>query len=285
MEIIGKQLDEERALYHSNGIIVRDCEFSGPKDGESALKESKNVIVINSIFNLRYPFWHNENLKVDKSTLTENCRAALWYSKNIEFNDSILNGIKALRESSFIKLNHCTMESKEFMWRCENIDIRNSSLVSEYPFFESSNINIDNLKLTGKYSFQYTKNAKIINSNFDTKDSLWHSDNVYVRDSIIKGEYFAWYSNNLTLENCTIIGTQPLCYCKNLKLINCKMVDCDLSFEYSDVEADIIGEIISIKNPNNGYIKCDFLKELIMDEFKNKDTHCLITVSGKVINK
>ena len=85
------------------------------------------------------------------------------------------------------------------------------------------------------------------NCNLDTKDAFWHSKNVTVRDSVIKGEYLAWFSENLTLINCKIIGTQPLCYCKNLKLINCTMEDTDLSFEYSEVEADIKGNVVSIK--------------------------------------
>lgn len=40
--------DEERALYGSNGITVERCRFDGPADGESALKESRNVKVYDS---------------------------------------------------------------------------------------------------------------------------------------------------------------------------------------------------------------------------------------------
>lgn len=64
---------------------------------------------------------------------------------------------------------------------------------------------------------------------------------------MVKGEYLAWYSENITFENCKIIGTQPLCYCKNLKLIDCEMVDTDLSFERSEVEATLTAPIVSIK--------------------------------------
>ena len=85
------------------------------------------------------------------------------------------------------------------------------------------------------------------------------------RDSVIKGEYLAWYSEGLTLINCKIIGTQPLCYCKDLKLINCTMEGCDLSFEYSDVEADIKGHIDSVKNPRSGKIVADSIGEIIQE--------------------
>jgi len=87
-----------------------------------------------------------------------------------------------------------------------------------------------------------------------------------VRNSVIRGEYLAWYSENLTLENCTIIGTQPFCYCKGLKLINCRMVDTDLAFEKSEVEAEVTTVVDSIKNPKSGTIKVPGVKEVIMDD-------------------
>ena len=40
MKVIENQtFDMERALYGSNNILVRNCNFDGPEDGESALKE------------------------------------------------------------------------------------------------------------------------------------------------------------------------------------------------------------------------------------------------------
>ena len=87
-----------------------------------------------------------------------------------------------------------------------------------------------------------------------------------VRNSVIKGEYLAWYSDGLTLENCKIIGTQPFCYCKNLRLINCEMIDCDLAFEKSEVEAEITTPVISIKNPKSGRITVPEVGEIIRDD-------------------
>ena len=100
--------------------------------------------------------------------------------------------------------------------------------------------------MKGKYSFQYIENSVFEDCVFDTKDAFWHAKNVIVRDSVVKGEYLAWYCENVTFENCRIIGTQPLCYCKGLKLVNCEMIDCDLAFERSDVEAVITTPVISM---------------------------------------
>ena len=86
-----------------------------------------------------------------------------------------------------------------------------------------------------------------------------------VKDSVVKGEYLAWYCENVTFENCLIIGTQPLCYCKKLKLIDCRMQDADLAFEKSDVDATILGDVISIKNPKSGTIRVNSVQEIIND--------------------
>ena len=56
----------------------------------------------------------------------------------------------------------------------------------------------------------------------------------------------------MTFDHCTIIGTQPLCYCKGLTLIDCEMVDCDLAFERSQVQATVTTPVVSIKNPLAG---------------------------------
>ena len=54
MELIeNKTFDEERALYGSDGITIKNCRFDGPADGESALKESRNIVADSCFFNLR----------------------------------------------------------------------------------------------------------------------------------------------------------------------------------------------------------------------------------------
>ena len=39
----------------------------------------------------------------------------------------------------------------------------------------------------------------------------------------------------------------------------------DLSFEYSEVEATVKGNILSVKNPASGYIKADSIGEIILE--------------------
>lgn len=46
--IQNQTFDEERALYGNSDILVKDCSFDGPADGESAFKECKDVQVAHS---------------------------------------------------------------------------------------------------------------------------------------------------------------------------------------------------------------------------------------------
>ncbi len=263
--IANRTMDEERALYGSSDITVKGCRFDGPADGESALKESRNVTVEDSYFNLRYPFWHVHGLEISSSEMTDKCRAAIWYSDNIRITGSKLHGIKALRECFDAEICDSDIISPEFGWSVKNLVIRDSKAESEYFLMRSSDITIDRFELTGKYSFQYVKNLQITASVLNTKDAFWHAKDVTVKDSVINGEYLGWYSENLTLINCTIKGTQPLCYCRNLTLINCRMEDCDLAFERSVIEAVVTTPVISIKNPLSGHITVPYVGEIIRD--------------------
>lgn len=266
MDIIQEKIfDEERALYGVHHARISHCRFEGPADGESALKECGDIKIDHSHFALRYPLWHTDTGTLRNCTMSETCRAALWYDNDLLIEDCELNGIKALRECDRIKCNHSSADSLEFGWFCRDIELNDSSVKSEYPFLKCARLRATRLKLKGKYSFQYLEDAEITDSELDTKDAFWHSKNVTVRDSLIKGEYLAWYSENLTLVRCKIIGTQPLCYAKNLRLIDCTMEACDLSFERSSVEARVAGHIDSVKNPVAGHIFADSIGEIIMD--------------------
>ena len=278
--IENKTFDTERALYGSDGVAVKNCAFDGPADGESALKESRNVQVESCFFNLRYPFWHDHNLRISGSEMTDKCRAALWYCEGVEIKDTKLHGIKALRECADAVISDCDIVSPEFGWSVRGCEMRNTTAESEYFMMRSTGLRFKNVKLKGKYSFQYIEDAVFENCEFDTKDAFWHAKDVVVRDSVVKGEYLAWYCENVTFENCTIIGTQPLCYCRGLRLINCAMIDTDLAFERSEVEADITTEVISIKNPLSGRISVPAVCEIIRD-IPGADGEVVVTGPGR----
>ena len=271
-----KSYSNERALYALKDSTVLRCKFEGIEDGESVLKETRNIKVKESYFALRYPLWHAVNYEIRDTVFDTTSRASLWYSYKGNISNTKIRSVKAVRECKDITILNSDITSTEFGWLSEDIKLINNNIESEYFLFQSKNIEIDNLTFKGKYSFQYVINMNISNSFFDTKDAFWHSKNVVVRNTYIKGAYLGWFSEGLTLINCKIEGTQPLCYCKNLKLIDCEMINTDLAFEYSDVEATIKGNVLSIKNPRSGHIYVDSVDKIIKEE-------AVMTCTGEVI--
>lgn len=261
--ICDESFDEERALYGERDIVARNCKIDGPADGESAFKECRNVTIEDCYFNLRYPFWHNEGLKISGSEMTELCRAALWYSRDIVIENTRLHGIKALRECGNVVMRNCEIISPEFGWSVSGLEMSDCAAESEYFMMRSSDLRFKNVNFKGKYSFQYIEGCVFEDCVFDTKDAFWHAKNVIVRNCVVKGEYLGWYCENVTFERCKIIGTQPLCYCKGLKLVDCEMLDTDLAFEKSDVQASVTTHIVSVKNPLSGKICAPSVGELI----------------------
>ncbi len=270
--IENQTFDQERALYGCVDTAVANCRFDGPADGESAFKECRDLQVESSFFNLRYPFWHDRGLRIADCQMTELCRAALWYCDDVTITSSRLHGIKALRECGDVKMADCDVISTEFGWFTRGIEMTDCAVQGEYFMMRSDRLHFTNVKLKGKYSFQYIEDSLFENCFLDTKDAFWHAKNVTVRNSVVKGEYLAWYCENVTFENCVISGTQPLCYCKSLKLINCQMLDADLCFEKSEVEASITTPVLSIKNPRSGHITVPAVGELIWDDPDAKGT-------------
>ena len=281
MTIIENQIfDQERALYESRDIVAQGCRFDGPADGESAFKESRDIVAEHCYFNLRYPFWHDKNVRIRSCEMTALCRAALWYSEDIVISDSQLHGIKALRECRNIEMSGCDILSPEFGWSSSDIRMRDCTAEGEYFMMRAANLHFTNLRMKGKYSFQYIENAVFENCAFDTKDAFWHAKNVTVKNCLVKGEYLAWYCENVTFDHCKIIGTQPLCYCKGLRLIDCEMESADLSFEKSDVQATVTTPIISIKNPTSGCISAPAVQEIIRTDPRAK---AAVRIGGKEV--
>jgi hypothetical protein len=82
-EIKNQHYETERSLYDGQDLHLLSRRFEGPSDGESPLKESTNIFAESCYFDLRYPFWHNQNLRVKDTTFTEKSRAAFWYDDSV----------------------------------------------------------------------------------------------------------------------------------------------------------------------------------------------------------
>lgn len=257
-------LSGERALFHGENLDIQDCTFA---DGESPLKESRNITVNNSTFKWKYPLWYSTDITCRDTTLLDTARSGIWYTKRITMEHCLIQAPKAFRRSEDITLKDVQLpNAEETFWNCKNIVLENVSANGNYFAMNSENIKISNFNLTGNYSFDGAKNIEVHNAKLLSKDAFWNCENVTVYDSVIVGEYLGWNSKNIRFVNCTIDSLQGMCYMENVVLENCKLLNTTLAFEYSSVDADIVSSIDSITNPYEGVIRAKEIKEVIMED-------------------
>ncbi|MFM2482541.1 DUF3737 family protein [Celerinatantimonas sp. YJH-8] len=270
----------ERPLFGITDTTIENVKFY---PGESALKHTKNIVSRQCEYMCKYPFWHGDHIVMSDSIFTTYARAAIWYSKNLYMKDCLVDAPKMFRRVSDLTVENSRFtHAEETLWNCDHVTLRDVELENaDYVFMNGEDIDIENMTLQGNYSFQDGKNITIRNSHLKSKDALWGTENVTVYDSVLEGEYLAWHSKNLRLVNCTIRGEQPLYYSTNLVLENCRMEETDLCFEYSDVKADIVSDIISVRNPKSGYIRAQNIGEIIIDEHCINPGKCQIEVLAK----
>ncbi|MBD5320729.1 MAG: DUF3737 family protein [Bacteroides sp.] len=278
--IRNEEFGGERPLFASHGLRLENCTIHA---GESALKECSDIEADGCRFEGKYPFWHVDGFRIKNCLFTEGARAALWYSKNLEMTDTLVEAPKMFREMEDLTLHNVKVpDAAETMWHVRNVRLQNVEFLrADYLFMHSENIAIEDYHQQGNYSFQYCKNVVIRNAEIDSKDAFWNTEDVTVYDSRLTGEYLGWHSHRLHLVNCHISGTQPLCYCHDLVLENCTFdADADLAFEESTLQADVRGTITSVKNPTSGRITADGYGEIILDENIKAPADCVIETRG-----
>ncbi len=263
--IRNEEMGGERVLFASRNLLLENVTFHA---GESALKCCANIEAVHCRFEGKYPFWHTDNFKVKDSLFTSGARAALWYSRNVRMEDTLVEAPKMFREMDGIVLRRVRIpDAEETMWHVSNVDIEDVEVSkADYLFMHSHHLRIRKWRQQGNYSFQYCTDVMISDAEIHSKDAFWGTENVTVFDSVLDGEYLGWHSKRLTLIRCRISGTQPLCYCQDLTLMDCEFAeDCDLCFEDSEVNAVIKSPVTSIKNPKSGFIHLLSVGEVIID--------------------
>ena len=259
-----KTFKGERSLYRMRDLSVSDSVF---EDGESPLKEGKNLILNNVIFKWKYPIWNCVDVCVYNSKWEETARSGVWNTKNLLIKDSLIEAPKQFRRCDNITLENVKMPNAlETMWTCNDITLKDVYVFGDYFGMNSTNVKAINFKVDGNYIFDGGKNIEIDNAYLNSKDSFWNCENVVIKNSTIIGEYIGWHSKNLTFINCKIESDQGFCYIENLKIKDCIITNTPLAFEYSTVDINVSTKLESVKNPISGIIKCKGIDELIIDE-------------------
>ena len=259
-------LTGERALFMGKNLDIYDTIFD---DGESPLKESRGINLYGSMFKWKYPLWYSKNIVAEDCHWFEMARAGVWYTDNIAVRRALIQAPKNFRRCKGLELTDVTFtHAEETLWSCDGVTLEHVTARGDYFAMNSRNIVIRDLTLYGNYSFDGAGNVEIHNSRLLSKDAFWNSENVTVYDSFISGEYLGWNAKNLTLVNCTVESLQGMCYIDNLVMKNCRLLNTTLAFEYSTVDAEIVGKVDSVLNPSGGVIRADEIGELTIEKDK-----------------
>ena len=281
MEIIkDTEFGGERPLFASHGLRLENVVIHA---GESAIKNCSDITAVRCRFEGKYPFWHVDGFRIEDCVFTPGARAALWYSRNLVMENTIVEAPKMFREMSHLALRNVRIpDAAETMWHVDHVSLVDVEVdKADYLFMHSHDIDIDRYRQQGNYSFQYCRNVTIRNAVIDSKDAFWNTEDVTLVDCRLTGEYLGWHSHRLRLVRCHISGTQPLCYCRDLVMEDCVMApDCDLAFEESTLQATVCGNITSVKNPTSGRIMAGSIGEVIIDRNIKAPADCVIEQVG-----
>ena len=151
----------ERALFQSRDLELSYCTFA---DGESPLKESKNLKIENCLFQWKYPLWYCRNVEVKHSTMFEMARAGIWYTDHISMEDITYQAPKGFRRCKDVVLKDINFpNAAETLWNCENVTVYDSFISGEYLGWNAKNVTLINCTIESEQGMCYMDNLKMEN--------------------------------------------------------------------------------------------------------------------------
>lgn len=266
-EIRGQRLTGERALFAQRDALIEDCVF---EDGESPLKESRDVTVKDTVFRWKYPLWYSDRVEVTNSLFEFNAHAAFWYSRHMRFADCTIQAPKEFRRNEDVTVERTAFtNAAETFWQCRDVTLRHVSANGDYFAMDCAGMHVSDFQLTGNYCFDGARDITVERARLLSKDAFWNCENVTVRDSFISGEYLAWNTRNITFENCTIESLQGLCYIDGLTMRDCRLINTTRAFEYcTGIDADITTHVDGVVNPVSGTIRAAGFGDVVQDDPK-----------------
>ena len=263
-EIKEQRLTGERALFRSKDLSI---EYSIFADGESPLKESRDISLKNTSFQWKYPLWYCRNITVQDCDFAEMARAGIWYTDNITVADTLYEAPKGFRRVKGLTLRNVDLpHAEETLWHCSDVTLENVVAKGDYFAMNCDHMKLDQFRLVGNYCFDGCHDVEVHHAKMLSKDAFWNCENIMVYDSYICGEYLGWNSRNVTFVNCVIESLQGMCYMDNVVMKNCRLLNTTLAFEYSTADVETAGRIVSVKNPSAGVIRAGEIGELILNE-------------------
>ena len=111
----------ERPLFASHDLKLDNVTITA---GESGIKCCSNIVAENCRFEGKYPFWHVDGFKIHNCLFTPGARAALWYSRDLEMTDTVVDAPKMFREMEKLTLNNVKLnDALETFWHTSKVKL------------------------------------------------------------------------------------------------------------------------------------------------------------------
>ena len=155
--------------------------------GVKAVRESKNVEIINSEFVSPEICWRTENILVSKSKIDS--VYAFFESKNLKIDNLDFHGKYSFQYIKNMSVKDSNLDTKDAFWHTKNVKVCNSVLKGEYLGWYSENLVLENCDIYGTQPLCYCKGLKLINCRLHNCDlSLEYSE----------------VNGNIECDNCSI---------------------------------------------------------------------------------
>ena len=161
--IKNQEFGGERPLYCEHDLYLENVVIHAV---ESAIKETSDITAVRCRFEGKYPFWCCDRFTVKDCIFTVGARAALWYSRDLLMEDTIVDAPKMFREMDRLTLRRVAFsDAAETLWSCRGVKLEGVRAEhADYIFMRCRDVEIDDFHLNGNYSFQWTENVVIRNS-------------------------------------------------------------------------------------------------------------------------
>lgn len=145
------------ALWYSNDIAIKDSKLHGIK----ALRECKNVDILDSSIKSAEFGWFSKNVKIQNTDASG--EYFMFKGEGIYMNKVSFAGKYSFQYIKNAVFEDCVIDTKDAFWHACDVVVKNSVIKGEYLAWYSENVTFENCTIFGTQPLCCCKGLKLIN--------------------------------------------------------------------------------------------------------------------------
>lgn len=188
---------------------------------------------------------------------------ALFQSAHLEIEDCVFeDGESPLKESHDLMINQSVFKWKYPLWYCENVSVKNSTLLetARSGIWYTKNIHIEDSVIDAPKTFRRAQGIVLHHVHMpNALESFWNCKDIQLMDVCAKGDYFAMNSEDIVIDHLQLSGNYCFDGAKNIEVHHAKLNSKDAFWNCENVtvyDSVIIGEYLGWNSKNVTFINC-----------------------------